>query len=163
MLINAYISIKDRIDDNMMIYGEGPLREVLQKQIENYDLEEKVFLKGNTNDVPNAIKPAKIYVLSSDYEGMPNALMEAMALGLPCVSTDCPCGGPRALFGEDLKEWLVPVGDDKMMGEKIEKLLKDEDMLKKVGNLMRKRAELFKPSVIIERWENFTGRKAVRI
>ena len=155
MLIDAYTCIKDSVDDKLMIYGDGPLLSELHEQIENNGVKENVMLKGNTNDVPSALKAAKVYVLSSNFEGLPNALMEAMALGLPCISTDCPCGGPRMLFGEELKEWLVPVGDESIMAEKILKLLGDEGLRIKVGELCRRRAELFKPDVIINEWENY--------
>ena len=52
-------------------------------------------MPGNVSNVEEVLRKAKVFVLSSDYEGMPNALMEAMTVGLPCISTDCPCGGPR--------------------------------------------------------------------
>lgn len=79
--------------------------------ISDLGLNGKVLLPGATNDVPRAIYKAGIYVLSSDFEGMPNALIEAMALGLPCISTDCPCGGPRNLIKMEkmafLYQWMM--------------------------------------------------------
>ena len=78
-----------------------------------------MFLKGLCNDVPNAIKSAKLFVLSSDHEGCPNVLMEAMALGIPCVSTACLGGGPQMLFGAELKDCLVPANNSQAMADKI--------------------------------------------
>lgn len=155
MLIRAYMSISDKVSDRLLIYGEGKLQKVLEQQISSYHLENKIQLMGTTDDVPNAIKSAKLFVLSSDFEGMPNALMEAMALGLPCISTDCPCGGPRILFGEDLKDCLVPVNNKLAMATKIQELLADEEKRDKIARLCRQQAMLFRPEVIITRWEDY--------
>lgn len=162
MLIDAYADVCGTVEDRLLIYGEGELRDKLQKQIDAYHLADRVKLMGVTTDVPNTIKTAKVYVLSSDYEGMPNALMEAMAMGLPCISTDCPCGGPKTLFGEELKDYLVPVNDDQTMGRKIKELLEDDEKREKVGRLCMKKAEEFRPHVIIEKWENYIKEVATR-
>lgn len=155
MLIDAYANISGKTDERLVIYGEGPLREDLERRIKDCHLEDKVVLMGQTEDVPEVLKKAKIYVLSSDYEGMPNALMEAMAMGLPCVSTDCPCGGPKMLFGAELKDWLVPVNNDQMMGRKIMELLANDTVRDKVGDMFKRKADEFRPHVIIQKWEDF--------
>lgn len=155
MLIDAFASISGQTDERLIIYGEGPLRDGLEKQIKERHLERRVVLMGQIEDVPEVLKKAKIYVLSSDYEGMPNALMEAMAMGLPCVSTDCPCGGPKVLFGEELKEWLVPVNNNLAMGDKMMELLSNRVVRDSAGALFKKRAEEFRPYVIIQKWEDY--------
>ena len=161
-LIDAYANVCGTLEDRLLIFGEGVLRDKLQAQIDAYHLEERVRLMGVTPDVPNAIRTAKLYVLSSDFEGMPNALMEAMAIGLPCLSTDCPCGGPKTLFGDVLKNYLVPVNDDQMMGRKIKELLEDDDIREEVGRLCKKKAEEFRPHAIIEKWENYINEVATK-
>lgn len=155
MLIDAWADIAGSTSENLLIYGVGKLQKTLQTQIDAYHMTDRVTLKGNSTDVPNDIKGAKVYVMSSDYEGMPNALMEAMALGLPCISTDCPCGGPRMLFGEELKDWLVPVGDSATMGQKIKQLLGDDEERKRLGTLCRERAKMFRPEIVIEDWNQY--------
>lgn len=93
LLINAFSKLeKDLKEYQLIIYGEGELRNCLEEQIRELQLENKVFLPGEVDDINEKIYKASLFVLSSDYEGMPNALMEAMALGIPCISTDCPCG-----------------------------------------------------------------------
>ena len=156
MLIEAYSLIKDEIDDNLIIYGEGNLREELEKLIEAKGLAGRVFLPGATKDVPNAIKSAKLYVMSSDYEGMPNALVEAMALGLPVVSTDCPCGGPRALLGELGKQVLVPVGDAEALASAMLGIISySKDELDGLMMKINSKAETCRGNRVIGDWESF--------
>ena len=98
ILIEAFSKIEGAYPEyELIIYGEGSLRETLEKQVRDLGIEQKVKLPGNDANVLEKIRDAGIFVLSSNYEGMPNALIEAMALGIPSISTDCPCGGPKTL------------------------------------------------------------------
>ena len=116
LLIHAFAKIADKIEDNLYIYGEGELRSELEQLIFELGMQNRIFLPGAVKNVADTIKSAKLFVLSSDYEGLPNSLMEAMALGIPCISTDCPCGGPSMLLDDD---FLVKVNDEMMLGKKI--------------------------------------------
>ena len=149
LLINAFAEVQKIYPyATLKIYGEGALREELQDQINTLDLNEKVFLMGATNNVAKALQTADLFVLSSDYEGMPNALMEAMAAGVPCVSTDCPCGGPRELFGNLCVEDLVCCNEPKQLAQTMEKKLEQNDQ----SCMQRKRAEQFRPEKINYEW-----------
>lgn len=152
-LINAFSEIiKDYPYTSLKIYGEGSLKKELQKQIDSLGLEKKAFLMGQTNDVANVLQTADLFVLSSNYEGMPNALMEAMAAGVSCISTDCPCGGPRELLKEIEDKALVPVDDVSALAEKI------KDYMGTVGEQnfkMKMIAEKFKPDIINEQWKKY--------
>ena len=132
LLINAFAEVvKEHPYARLKIYGEGSLKQVLQKQIHELGLQEKAFLMGATNDVAKALQTADLFVLSSDYEGMPNALMEAMAAGVPCISTDCPCGGPRELFGILLCKNLIECNSRSQLKNKIlDNLLSDSQEAK---------------------------------
>ena len=96
---------------------------------------------------------AAIYILTSDYEGMPNALMEAMAVGLPVISTECPCGGPRSLIENEKQGILVSCGSERELANAMEKLLSDEALRKEMRRKARKRAEQFHPQLIFNQWE----------
>lgn len=99
LLIEAFNRIKDRYPEySLEIYGEGILREELQSLINNYNLNSRIKLMGAHKDVIDKIYGSRLFILTSLYEGMPNALMEAMCLGIPIISSDCPCGGPRDLI-----------------------------------------------------------------
>ena len=102
-----------------------------------------------------ALSAAKGFLLSSDYEGMPNGLLEAMAMGLPCISTDCPCGGPREVIHPMENGILVPVGDDEAMANAIIRLLEDASLRSCLGQNAQKTAEAFRPEPVFRHWKEF--------
>jgi glycosyltransferase involved in cell wall biosynthesis len=155
LLIDAFSQIADQVEENIYIYGKGSNEEREKEYIRQAKMEDRIFLMGPTKDVANTIKSSKLFILSSDYEGMPNALMEAMALGLPCISTDCPCGGPRVLFGKELHECLFPVKDTDKLAELMLSLLKDQQKLNEIGQIAKIKAEAFRPEVIFEDWRSY--------
>ncbi len=155
MLINAFAEVvKQYPYATLKIYGEGSLRETLQEQINANGLQNKVLLMGATNDVEKALETADLFVLSSDYEGMPNALMEAMAGGLPCISTDCPCGGPRELLGTDSLQ-LVEIGNEKSMVEKILAAFSNEKIKERMHINSKIKAARFTPNAIYNQWMDY--------
>lgn len=118
MLIDAFSVFSQKYPEYVLeIYGEGVLEEKLQQYISDKKLNDRVILKGFCKNVHEQTLSAGMFVMSSDFEGMPNALLEAMAIGLPCISTDCPCGGPRMLIEPYENGILVPVNDTKKMTE----------------------------------------------
>ena len=155
LLIDAFARIADEFpEENLIIYGEGPLREEMENQISAFSLKGRVFLPGSTSHVPEVLSEAKLFVLSSDFEGMPNALMEAMAVGVPVISTDCPCGGPKLLLEKNDYGILVPCGDTSRMAEAMKNML-SRDMLERYHKQALIRAEIFEPQKIFKQWEEF--------
>ena len=154
MLINSFANIVSVLGDyKLIIYGEGELRKELTQQIKDLSLEEFVLLPGNKTDVLEKIKKSKLFVLPSDYEGMPNALIEAMSLGIPCISTDCPIGGPKDIIKHCENGMLVPVGDADMLSSTIIEVLQNEKLYEKLsknGVIIR---ECLDSKVICERWK----------
>ncbi len=124
MLISAFeIVSKSHNQYRLEIFGDGPEKENIQKLIDAKGLQSRVKLMGLRSDLLNCINDALLFVMSSDFEGMPNALLEAMALGLACVSTDCPCGGPADLIENGVNGVLVPVSDAESLAAAVEDLL----------------------------------------
>lgn len=140
-------------DVSLSFYGEGSLHEQLQTEIEQRGLGDCVFLRGNTRDVRDAIKDAALYVLCSKYEGMPNALMEAMALGLPCVATDCPCGGPAFLIDDGVNGRLVPAGDEEELFQAMYSVLTASHLAEEMGRNARGIVDRLNPDMIYDEWE----------
>ena len=154
LLIRAYAALGP-VDDRLVIFGEGEKRPELEALIRELGLEGRVLLPGLSADIPCDIGGAKLFVLSSDYEGMPNALLEAMALGLACISTDCPCGGPAELIENGKNGVLVPVEDEQALTAVLRELLDGAEKRAALAGAARETAERFRPSVIFERWENY--------
>lgn len=134
LLIKGFSMIHEKYPDyKLIIYGEGEERNNLQKLVNQYGLTNKVFLPGNVYDVHERIKKAAVFAFTSNFEGMPNALIEAMAIGLPCISTDCPCGGPRELIADGENGILFSVGDLDGFVYKLQLLLDDPVFAHKIG------------------------------
>ena len=91
-------------------------------------------------------------MLSSDFEGMPNALLEAMTLGIPCVSTDCPCGGPQMLIESYQTGILVPVGDEDALMQAMDTILSNPRQAEEMGAAAREIRSRVEEDRIVAEW-----------
>lgn len=114
------------------IYGDGSLKGELINDIAARGREGSIHLKGRTDRIPEVLTTSDLFVLSSDFEGMPNALIEAMAAGLPCISTDCPTG-PSDLITDGVNGLLVPVRDVEAMAEAMRRLSRNPESGREMG------------------------------
>ncbi len=137
------------------IWGEGEERQKLISYVDSLGLRERIRLPGATGQVREKLEPASLYILSSNTEGMPNSLMEAMALGLPVISTDCPCGGPRMLINHGENGLLVPVKDEEAMTKAIRQLLEDEAYAEGLGRKAMEIREKLNPDRVNRQWEEY--------
>ncbi len=157
ILIEAFNRIKDKYKDfTLEIYGEGILREELQEQINKNNLNGKVKLMGAHKDVIDKIYGARLFVLPSLYEGMPNALMEAMSLGIPSISSDCPCGGPKELIKNGVNGYLFNNNSIDSLIETMDNALSNNDF-----NLRKNEKEICNTNsqdVIFKEWEEFINK-----
>lgn len=110
VLLRSFAELRKQTACNLMILGEGPEREDLERMVDKLGLTEHVQLPGFLKNPFSVMGRASVFVLSSNHEGLGNVLIEAMALGTPVVSTDCP-HGPREILGGGRWGHLVPVGD----------------------------------------------------
>ncbi|WP_035784201.1 glycosyltransferase [Butyrivibrio sp. MC2021] len=157
MVMEAFAELKKEgyKDYKLIIYGDGPDRLKLQRLSAELRLDESLEFKGNVSHVAEHIEKAAIYVLASSQEGMPNSLIEAMSLGLPCISTDCPCGGPADLITNGVNGLLVPIKDKDAMKAAIKKLLDDREYADKLGKNATAVQDLYNPEATYIQWKNY--------
>lgn len=156
LLIDAFDKVCEEFPEyKLEIFGVGSLQEKLQEQINTLGRQNRITLMGRCEDVPNTIKTASLFVLSSDYEGLPNALMEAMALSLPVISTDCGGGGARALIEDGVDGLMVPVNSVDALAEAIRKTLAEPDAAKLRGEKAGEKAKNFSTENTVVQWETY--------
>ena len=159
MLIRAFINVHKRHPDyQLKIYGgdsfDGTL-EILQNTIRENNAEEYVRLMGSSDELEKELVKGSVYAFSSDWEGLPNALLEAMALRLPVVATDCPCGGPRTVIRNEENGLLIPIKDQHALEIAINRLIEDREFAEKLGNEAGKIVEELNGPTIVEKWRNY--------
>lgn len=154
MLINAFSRIIQEFPEyKLEIYGQGELKEELLNQVKELKLENSVYFMGNVSNIHECISDADVFVLSSDYEGLSNALLEAMMMGLPCISTNC--AGSDEYVKNNENGILVPVNDEDLLSESIRKMLLDDEFRKKCGARARKDSYVYYKDNILNNWHNF--------
>ena len=156
LLIDSFYELSSAFNDyRLIIYGEGELLESYKEKVKKMKIDNRVFFPGYINNIEEKLCDASIFVLSSNFEGMPNALIEAMAVGLPVISTDCPVGGPKYLIKNGENGILIPVNDKQKMIDAIRTVLSDYDnsllMGKKASNIKNE----LEYNKIYGKWEGF--------
>lgn len=139
----------------LWIYGEGELEGDLIKQAKRLKITDRFKIIRPRRDVLSQIKDASLFVLSSSYEGMPNALLEAMALGLPCVTTDFEPKGAAASIVDDGVDGLVVLPDPESLANAMTSVLEDTERAETMGRNAKKTIEKYSPKVIFELWNSF--------
>lgn len=151
MLIQAFANIVQEFPNaELTIYGEGKLRRELEELVQTLGLSKKVFLPGNVPNLHECICDASVFVLPSDYEGLSNALLEAMMLGIPCVSTDC--AGADEYIEPGSNGYLVPVGDVNKMTQALKDILSYPEKAEKMGQMAKKMSVRFSEQTVLKKW-----------
>ena len=143
LLIDAFADIADDYPGlRLEIYGEGPERQHLEAKISNMRLQDRILLPGYTQNAFATMHRAMMFVSSSDYEGISNSMLEALAIGTPTLCTDCPPGGARETITDGVNGLLVPTGDQKALAAAMRRLLDDPQLLEQIsrnGHELRKK------------------------
>lgn len=156
MIVRAFNQIAEEFPQtSLTIYGEGECRKKLQELTEKLGIAGRVSLPGAVTDVPEKIYQSSAFVLSSNSEGMPNALLEAMCLGIPCISTDCPCGGPGELIKDGVNGFLIPVGDVDALAARLRTILADEGLAEGIGKQAARLSEIYNPDNVNNEWLSY--------
>lgn len=156
MMIEAFSKVANEYPDyKMIIYGEGPLRDELESLTKALGLENRVSFPGFVSDIIEIMRHASLFVMTSDHEGMPNALQEAMAMRLPCISTDCGGGGARELIQDGINGILLKRNDLEGLVKGLQSVLSDDSYASFLASMACKIRNEYTPDLIHERWENF--------
>lgn len=139
---------------SLVIYGSGVLEEELREYAENLNISKNVKFAGNTKHVFDKVAESKIFAFSSKYEGYPNSLIEAMAVGTAVVSTNCNFG-PSEVIDDGMNGFLVEVGDNKKLADRIIRLIQDDDLNKFFGSQGLKLKQELTVDKISDMWLQF--------
>lgn len=140
---------------SLHIYGDGSQREHLKKIICDKNLSKSIKLYGVSNDVHNQITDAAMFILTSDYEGIPNSLLECLSMGIPSIATDCPCGGVRQLIGNNQNGILSPVGNASAFANNIEQLINDKHRILSISENAKKSCLNYSEDKICNQYFNY--------
>ena len=154
MLIDAFqVFHRTHPDWKLDIYGDGSQREMLGKYISDLGINEAVCLHYPENDVHSIVLKAGMFVLASDYEGLSNSMLEALALGLPTICTDCPCGGARMVIKDGVNGFLVPVSDVASLAKVMNYLGDHPEIAKRIGANATSIRKQLDACVISKQWD----------
>ena len=153
MMIRAFAKIADDFPNwQLVIYGEGPLRQSLQLLIDNLQLTDRVLLPGRTENVIEELRKSRIFCMSSDYEGMSNSMIEAICVGLPVLSTRV--SGTEDLIIDGENGLLIDVGDVNSMSKGMRTLIENEVLMNSMMRHNYSLAVLYKKESVASQWEN---------
>lgn len=153
LLIKSFSRVVKKMDARLIILGEGKERVELERLIVALGLKERVSLAGFQSNPYSFLSISDVFVLSSDFEGLPLVILEAMACGLPVISTDCK-SGPREILKNGRYGLLVPVGDEIALSDGMLKLLKDSECRKGLARAGKERVKDFSVDKIIKHYES---------
>lgn len=151
MMIRAFAKVADEFPNwQLVIYGEGPLRESLELIVESLEMQDRVLLPGRTEHVIEELRKSKIFCMSSDYEGMSNSMIEAICVGLPIISTKV--SGTEDLIRDEENGLLVEIGEESCMGDCMSKLMSSAVLREDMSIRNKKLAGLFDIDFIVNQW-----------
>ncbi len=159
LLVDAFMKVHERHPDwRLEIWGgdsRDGTKEILENKIASYHAESFVRLCGPSDELEKIIPHAGVYAFSSEWEGLPNSLIEAMALGMPIVATDCPCGGPAEIIENGVNGLLIPMKNPDAMADAVCRLIEDREKAERLGMEARKIVERCGEDVIYRQWKEY--------
>ncbi len=142
-------------DYKIVFWGDGPDQYRVKELAKELGIDSKVIFGGVTDSVLEKVNQSEIFVLSSDYEGIPNVLIEAMSIGMPCVATDCSPGGARMLLEDGKVGKLVERGNYEQLAKEIIYFIENREKEKKYGMYAKKSIARFSYLELMDQWEQY--------
>ena len=159
MLVRAFVKVHEKHPEyDLKIYGGDSFdgtKEILEDLIRENKAQDYIHLMGASDSLEKDMADAALFAFTSEWEGLPNALMEAMALGLPIVATDCPCGGPRTIMTNEVDGLLIPIKDEQALVNGINRLIENPDLAERLGTEARKIADRANGQAVYEQWRDY--------
>lgn len=153
MLIRAFSKINKIYPEyNLIIYGQGELLSEYKKLVKELEIEKKVFFPGYISNVNEKMASSEIYVSCSNYEGISNSMLEALAIGIPTISTDCPVGGAALAIENNVNGILISVEDEEALYNSINKIIADKEFASRISLEAMKIKERFSLNKIGDIW-----------
>ncbi|WP_051671464.1 glycosyltransferase [Oribacterium sp. P6A1] len=154
ILLEAFAAFVKKFPDyKLSICGEGKLEYELRHKAKELGIENKVSFEGHVTDLHERMSKAQIYISSSDYEGMSNSMLEALAIGIPAICTDCPVGGARMFITDGENGFLTKVGHANDMFNHMVMLAENEKLRKQFSDESKKIREQLDASVVCKKWK----------
>lgn len=160
IMLKAFRIVSEHYPEMKLVFygggnGVGEDMDAIVNLSKELKLEDKVVFKGVVSPIQDYLKKSKMFVITSAYEGIPNVLLEAMACGLPVVSTDCSPGGARLLINDGINGKLVPVDDVNAIATAMEFFLENPELADCYGKQARTDMSAYEPAVILPRWKEY--------
>jgi GalNAc-alpha-(1->4)-GalNAc-alpha-(1->3)-diNAcBac-PP-undecaprenol alpha-1,4-N-acetyl-D-galactosaminyltransferase len=156
VLLKAFSIISNKYDDYVLkLYGDGPDEQLLKNLTHKLGLVDKVRFMGYIDNINSSIQKAAVSVLSSDFEGIPNALIESMSIGVPCISTDCSPGGAKLLIKNNENGLLVPRNSPEDLAVAMDYILSNPNEANRMARKALDSLKQFNEEKIFAQWENF--------
>lgn len=153
MLLEAFERVHQIHNDYcLLIYGDGPEYNNIKEKIDSLNLSKYVILKGKNSQWHQEAVKDSIFVLSSDYEGMSNSLLEALAMGMPVISTDHPIGGAREVIINKKNGLLVPINNVEVLASTLLELIENKELSNSISKNAEKIIETMNVREISKRW-----------
>lgn len=160
MMFRAFAKVHHDFPDwQLVVYGNGPQKEEIRGVIERLGMEGHIILAGKSDHVVEEMNKSSLFVMSSDYEGMSNALLEAVCVGLPVISTDV--SGAKDLITEGVNGYIVPVGNERAFTLALSSMLSSPEKMDEMGMKSKALAPRFREEQIVGQWEELI-KKVVR-
>lgn len=152
LLIKAFSIVNKKFPSlKLKIYGEGSLKNKLQSLITSYNLSDNIKLCGNVKDLHTRISKSTLFILTSEYEGLSNALIEAMMLGLPCITTDY--SGADEIIKNNFNGIIVPRNNVLSLSNQIIFLLENKNLREKFSKNGLEVAKNYEKEIVLKEWE----------
>ena len=155
MMLDAFKEVQIKFPDYCLeIYGDGKEKENIVMYAKKINLEKSVKFYDFIPDIHSKIINYAMFISTSDFEGISNSMLEAMAIGLPTICTDCPCGGAKMVIHDKENGILSPVNDSHTFAKKMIDTLENKELLKKISENASKVRDEFSSEKICRKWED---------